>query len=135
MSVLVDTSVWIDYLRGRETAATRGLEAVMKRRPSQVATTEPIVMELLAGAADEMTQEAIERLANGLPTLTVDPTVDYRSAAAVYRACRRSGRTVRNLADCLIAAVAMRHDAQLLHEDVDFETIAAVTPLDSQSLR
>jgi len=37
--------------------------------------------------------------------------------------------TVRKLVDCLIAAVAIRVDAELLHADADFEASARHTPL------
>jgi predicted nucleic acid-binding protein len=77
----------------------------------------------------------LERLTNGLPSLTVDQALDFRAAAAIYRGCRHAGRTVRNLTDCLIAAVAVRHGARLIHKDVDYEAIASVTSLDAESLR
>jgi predicted nucleic acid-binding protein len=55
--------------------------------------------------------------------------VDYDEAAALYRSCRRAGRTVRKLIDCLIAAVAIRTETPLLHADGDFSTLAQHTPL------
>ena len=51
------------------------------------------------------------------------------AAAALYRHCRARGETVGQLTDCLIAVVAMRHKASLLHRDHDFEVIARHTPL------
>lgn len=135
MRVLVDTSVWVDYLRGDDTRATAGLRETLRDRRESVCMAEPVAMELLAGATDEAMLARLERLANGLPGLTVDPALDFRSAAAVYRGCRRAGRTVRNLTDCLIAALAIRHGVSLLHKDADYDAIAAVAPLQAQSLR
>jgi predicted nucleic acid-binding protein len=54
----------------------------------------------------------------------LEEDVDYRFAAALYRECRRQGTTIRRLPDCLIAAIAIRNDAELLHDDADFDAIA-----------
>jgi predicted nucleic acid-binding protein len=131
--LLVDSSVWIDYLRGYDTTARTELRHRLASGELP-ATTEPIAMELLAGARDEGAWTQIDRLVSGLPLLTIDPTLDYRDAAVLYRAARRSGRTVRRLNDCLIAAVAIRHEAELLHQDADFDAISAVSPLRARSL-
>jgi hypothetical protein len=85
-------------------------------------------MEILAGARD---QEHLEQLRRLLARAVLLPTesIDFDTAAAVYRSCRSRGRTVRKLIDCLIAAVAMRANVPLLHMDQDFAAIAAVTGL------
>ena len=49
---------------------------------------------------------------------------DYEDAASLYRTCRRGGGTVRRLIDCLIAAVAIRAGAHLLHAAADFTVLA-----------
>jgi predicted nucleic acid-binding protein len=59
----------------------------------------------------------------------VEGLADYEAAAELYRRCRAGGETVRKLTACLIAAVAMRHGAALLHRDHDFEVLARHTPL------
>lgn len=126
--ILVDTSAWIDYLRAADTAAARELTALIQRG-AEVCTTEPVIMELLAGADTPTRADALERLTNGLPVLGVDPRLDFRQASAIYLAVRRQGRTVRSLVDCLIAAVALRHDVALLHKDADYDAIASCLPL------
>ncbi len=131
---LVDSSVWVDYLRG-----VRGRAASHLRERFGFgdipAITEPIVMELLAGALNPRELSNVERLTDGLPTLSVIPELDYRDAASIYRTARGQGRTVRRLNDCLIAAVAIRYGATLVHKDADFEAIAACVGLDQLSLR
>ena len=95
---------------------------------ADVATCDPVRMEVLAGARDERHLHDLRRLlARGTSIPTV-PT-DYEDAAAWYRTCRRNGDTVRKLVDCLIAAVAIRADVELLHADADFEALARHTPL------
>ena len=132
--VIVDTSVWVDYLRGTSSSADTGLRALIDEG-ADLATTEPIVMEILAGARDERVLGRLETLVDGLTLLSVDPRLDFRAAATLYRACRTRGETVRRLVDCLIAAVALRHDVVLLHNDADFDVLASHTPLQARSLR
>jgi predicted nucleic acid-binding protein len=86
-------------------------------------------MELLAGASRQGTA-TVERLLDSMPTLAVDPHVDFRAAARIYRDARADGQTIRSMIDCLIAAIALRHqDVIVVHDDVDFERIARVTDL------
>jgi hypothetical protein len=127
--LLVDTSVWVDYLRGVDTLATHELRNRLRGGVSDLATTEPIIMEILAGAKDERGLRQLEILTNGLVLLPVNAHRDYHDAAALYRAARRRGRTIRKLIDCLIGAVAVRNEATLLHNDDDFDAIELVAPL------
>jgi predicted nucleic acid-binding protein len=85
-------------------------------------------MEVLAGARHE---EHLAQLRSLLARATLVPIVaeDYDQAAALYRTCRRNGETVRRLIDCLIAAVAIRFNAAVLHADADFAALARHTPL------
>jgi predicted nucleic acid-binding protein len=64
-----------------------------------------------------------------LPLLGVSALEDGERAAAIHRACRARGHTVRDIVDCLIAAVAIRNDAVVLHRDRDFDVIARHTEL------
>lgn len=131
---LVDTSAWVDFLRGADSRATDELRRMIDAG-DDIATTEPVIMELLAGAVDDSSLRQIEVLTGGLALAAIDPGLDYRDAAMIFRAGRRQGSTVRRLTDCLIAAVALRHGLPLVHKDADFEAIAKVTPLDEISLR
>jgi predicted nucleic acid-binding protein len=133
--ILLDTSVWIDYLRGLDTAATRDVRRRLVESADEIVICEPVAMELLAGAPNDIALRKLEVLVNGLPSLPVDSATDYRTAAEIYRTARRAGMTVRSLNDCLIATVALRHHATVVHKDADFEVIAGITALDSVSLR
>lgn len=126
--ILVDTSTWVDHLRGTDSAVTRELSGLIENG-EELATTEPIIMELLAGADTPQRVDALERLTNGLPLLGIDPRLDFRQAAAIYLAVRRQGKTVRSLVDCLIAAIALRSDVPILHKDSDYTAIAGCLPL------
>jgi predicted nucleic acid-binding protein len=76
---------------------------------------------------DELSR--LGRLLGRFELLPVQGLADYEAAAGLYRRCRRAGETVRKLTDCLIAVVAMRAGAPLLHRDQDFDVIARHAPL------
>jgi len=94
-----------------------------------LATTEPIVMEVLAGARDDSHLRMLRRLVLGCQMIPLRGLTDYEEAAAVFRTCRSAGLTVRRLMDCLIATVAINANAPLLHADSDFDLIAQRTAL------
>lgn len=123
---LIDSSVWIDFLRKRATRA-RDLVVELAAQPKMIVTSEPIVMELLAGVSAESLPR-LERTLAGFVNLGVDPAIDFRGAAEISRAVRARGHKVRSSMDCLIAAVAVRHKAVLIHKDVDYVRIAEVVP-------
>jgi hypothetical protein len=125
---LIDTSAWVEYLRNTNSTACNEVDRLWHADPGAVATTEPVVMELLAGANDDRLFDRVEKMMNGLQLLPVDAAVDYRDAAIAYRAVRRGGYTVRKTMDCLIAAVAARNGATLVHRDRDFDVLAAALP-------
>jgi predicted nucleic acid-binding protein len=133
--ILIDTSAWIEYLRATGSAAAIEVRRLLSTEADRVVMCEPVAMEILSGAVDDDKHAKLEQLVNGLPSLRIDDAVDFRSAAAIYRAARRAGQTIRSVNDCLIAAVSMRHGASIVHRDADFEVIAAITALEAQSFR
>jgi predicted nucleic acid-binding protein len=124
---VVDSSAWIEYLRRTGSPVNLEVRRLISAG-ADVCLTEPVIMELLAGAGPK-TIEAVETLVGAFPVLPVDATVDYHEAAKVYRTVRSSGCTPRSLLDCLIAAVAARRGATLVHGDRDFRVIAERYPL------
>ena len=133
--ILIDTSAWIEYFRATGSAAAVEVRRLVSAETDQVAMCEPVAMEILAGATDDNTHTKLEQLVNGLPSLRVDSAIDFRAAAAIYRAARRSGQTIRSINDCLIAAVAIRYGARVVHQDADFDVIATLTSLEAESFR
>ncbi len=133
--ILIDTSAWIEYFRATGSTAAIEVRRLLSDETDQIAVCEPIAMEILCGAINDSTHTALERLVNGLPSLSVDNAVDFRAAAAIYRAARRMGETIRSINDCLIAAVAIRHSARIVHRDADFDVIARITSLEATSFR
>jgi predicted nucleic acid-binding protein len=101
----------------------------MLEEGEDLALTDPIVMELLAGARTIAEEEQIRARLVAHQLISVRGLDDFETAAAIYRTCRSRGATIRNLVDCLIAAVAIREDVPVLHNDADFEVIAQHTGL------
>lgn len=123
---LVDTSVWIGYLRERESeAVTRFVDVLDLGLPFGI--TGVVYGEVLQGARTPMD---FERLKEYLSTQRFyhprDPILSYEEAARLYYRCRRGGVTVRSTIDCLIARVAIEHDVTLLHDDGDFVNMGRV---------
>jgi predicted nucleic acid-binding protein len=125
--MLVDTSAWVEYLRETGSATHTRVRTILDL--SEAAITDVVAMEILAGARDAAHLRGLEEFLEGLPYLPVDGLDDFEYAAEVYRLCRVRGKTIRNLADCLIAAVAIRNDVPVLHNDGDFDVLARHTSL------
>ena len=123
--ILIDTSAWIEFLRGTGSPVC---DRVWNVLGDEFAVCDAISMEVLAGAGDEEHLRNLRRLLARARTVPTGPG-DYEEAAALYRLCRRRGETVRKLIDCLIAAVAIRVGAPVLHFDRDFDVLARHTAL------
>ena len=121
--ILVDTSAWVEFQRATGSPADTRLTAAIERG-EELATTGQVVLELLAGARDERHASNLRRLLDRCRFLSLEEPSDHEAGAALYRACRRGGSTIRRLPDCLIAAVAIRAGTPVLAQDTDFEAIA-----------
>jgi predicted nucleic acid-binding protein len=123
---LVDTSVWLGYMREEENEATE-LFAEVATRGHPFGITGVIYQEVLQGAASKT---KLGYLAEYLSSQTFyhprDSVESHGEAALIYFRCRRAGVTVRSAIDCLIARIAIEHDLMLLHDDSDFENMARV---------
>ena len=121
--ILVDTSAWIEFLRDTGSSTC---EAVDRLLADNLAICDPVAMEVLAGARDEHHLTQLRGLLARAAMLPTRPA-DYDAGAALYRQCRVRGETVRKLIDCLIAAVAIAADVEILHADSDFAALARHT--------
>ena len=122
---LIDTSAWIEYLR--KTGSRTNVE-VRRTLDNDAQICDVIRMEILAGARDQHNVTQLEKLLARASTIKTEP-VDYDNAAAIYRACRKLGVTIRAQIDCLIAAIAIRPNTKIIHHDSDYDAIAQVTKL------
>jgi predicted nucleic acid-binding protein len=125
---LVDTSVWVNYLRGQHTKASEHFMQLLDEKHS-FGISPIIYQEILQGAA---TQKDFNKLNEYLFTQRffhpADPLQFHYQAAHILFACRAKGFTIRSTIDCLIAQTAIEHELILLHDDKDFEHIHQVFP-------
>ncbi|MGH8850255.1 MAG: type II toxin-antitoxin system VapC family toxin [Casimicrobiaceae bacterium] len=126
--ILVDTSVWVDFIRGRLTDAVARLRVALDRGIA-AGITSLIYQEILQGAETEKAFRDYCAFFSSQRFLHPrDPVASHERAARLYFDCRRRGLTVRSSSDCLIAQVAIEHGVALLHDDRDFMSIAKVAP-------
>ncbi|HVT75420.1 MAG TPA: PIN domain nuclease [Acidimicrobiales bacterium] len=126
--ILVDTSAWVEFDRATGSAVDERLTSLIADG-ADIAVTEPVLMEVLAGARSDATARDLRRLLLGFSFAPVDGPVDFEAAARIYRTCRRAGVTPRGLVDCLIASVASRSGMRLLQCDADLARVAEVIGL------
>ncbi len=131
--MIVDTSVWIDFLAGAESAASRWLADRIAAN-AVVIVPEVVMMELLIGTTDESTAALRRRLLQRFIVEPLAPVRDAEDAAAIHRCCRRGGDTVRSLIDCQVAAMALRIGVPVAHRDRDYEVIRAHCGLETEPL-
>ena len=125
MTLLLDTSLWIDFTRARSPAPLKQFIAPYVLDPA-AHLAEPVLFEVLRSARPEEAR-LLEAQFDVLPCLPT-PKDLWQRAIALGQACRQAGRTVLSL-DLLVAAVAMHHDAVVVSFDADFEAIASVSAL------
>ena len=126
--ILADTSAWVEFFRATGSPAHLALRGLIQEG-TEVATSEIVIMEILAGARSEGERTRFREVLHALPLVALQGLDDYEEAATIYRTCRVAGETVRKLTDCLIAVPAIRAGASILHNDIDFEVIARHTAL------
>ena len=122
--ILADTSAWVEYDRATGSAVDLRLRDLIAA-DGPLAVTEPVIMEVLAGARTDAREADLRRLLLRFHLCQCDAAIDFEGAARIYRQCRR-GITPRGLVDCMIAAVARRYEAALLACDVDLARVALV---------
>lgn len=120
--ILVDTSVWIEFLRGRVCFE----EGVLPR----LVTCAPVLQEVFAGLREGPAGREFRDRMLALPRLCDPvPLHLYLEAAEIYNTGRRKGHTIRSGIDCLLAAVAIESGVSVMHRDRDFDLIAEFTGL------
>lgn len=126
--MLVDTSVWIDFLNGRKTTHRKFLHDVLES-DEDICLSEIILMEILQGIREDKLYRDIKDYLLAFIVLHSIPVDSYLHASDIYRMCRKKGVTIRKTADCLISAVAIENNVSLFHNDSDFSKIAKYTNL------
>jgi predicted nucleic acid-binding protein len=116
---IVDTTVWIDYLRGVANPHTEWLDQQLDQQA--LGLTDLILSEVLQGIQED---SEFDRTRHELLKFQIFSTggEDLAVASAKnYRLLRTHGCTVRKTIDCLIASFCLIEDHSLLHRDHDFD--------------
>ncbi len=121
--IVVDSSVWIDHLRGTFTPQVAKLRGLVGRQPLVVGDV--ILCEVLLGTPSERDARAVERALRRFDLVTMLGVEQAVRAAALYRALRAKGVTLRKTIDLIIGAWCIAHHAKLLHSDRDFTLLEA----------
>ncbi len=117
--VVVDSSVWIDYLKGAETAQTVWLDGNLERR--RVVLTDLNLCEVLQGYQDERVFSRVRQSLARFQVFSTGGEALAIRAAQNYRFLKGKGVSVRGTIDCLIATFCMERQYELLHRDRDFD--------------
>jgi predicted nucleic acid-binding protein len=116
--VIVDTTVWVDYLRGIRNPETNWLDREAGR--ARLGLTDLILCEVLRGVRNE---REFHRVRSGLlkfELFDIGGEEIAIAAAQNFRTMRRNGRTIHKTIDCLIATFCILNGHSLLHRDTDF---------------
>ncbi|MGB9336898.1 MAG: PIN domain nuclease [Candidatus Acidiferrales bacterium] len=116
--VIVDTTVWIDYMRGLQNSETNYFDRELGRQ--RFGLTDLILCEILQGLRDEHVSDRVLRELRRFELFESSGEELALAAARNFRNLRRQGHTVRKTIDCLIATYCLRHGHCLLHRDRDF---------------
>lgn len=121
--ILVDSSVWIEFLRG---SATGRSLATLIDHGAPVACTEPVMMELLAGTRSADEYSRLRSLILAQAWLPFDALADFEGAARVFVTARAHGITPTGQVDCMIVAVAARTESTFMTFDAQQRAIATL---------
>ncbi len=127
--ILVDTSVWVDFLRGADSLESHALHRLIED-DRDIAITGIILTEILQGIKGDREFLATKESLLAFPNFQPKGVETYLQAAQIFRDCRKKGKTVRKTVDCIIAAICIENDLTLLHKDSDFSVIAQCSMLE-----
>jgi predicted nucleic acid-binding protein len=116
---IVDTSVWIDYLRNIDDLNTIWLAGELTH--SRIGLTDLILCEVLQGIKDDAIFSRVHRSFAEFEIFNTGGKEIAVASANNYRFLRAKGRTVRKTIDCVIATFCITEGHKLLHNDRDFD--------------
>src|SRR5882757_838306 len=121
--LIFDTSVWIDFLRGKSNPQVDLLTLYIDHN-DQVLLIPTILQEVLQGIREDAQYRQIKEIFSYFTVLQLPPVQAAIGAAELYRGLRKKGLTIRKSNDCLIAFYAIEFSTPLVHLDSDFEFVS-----------
>ncbi len=125
--VIVDTTVWVDYLNGISTPEVDWFDRESERQ--RLGLLDLTVCEVLQGVSTDAAAARVLRTLRRFEIFDTGGIALAEAAARNYRHLRARGRTVRKTIDCLIATFCLEHSNALLHSDRDFDPFEDVLGL------
>jgi predicted nucleic acid-binding protein len=119
--IVVDSSVWIDFLNGRNTRHVRQLRTVFGR--DEIIVGDLMLCEVLQGLDSERMAQEVEALLRRFEIVSMTGEAIAIQAARNFRSLRRRGITIRKTIDLLIGTWCIENRRPLLHNDSDFHAM------------
>jgi len=129
MSIIVDTSVWIDSFNPKIKTPEKALLILLIQNDNPIYLCPVIYQEILQGIRDDKSFERVKFILQQYRMIDIDLLHVTNYAIDLYRHLRKKGITIRKSIDCLIASYAIIADMYLLHNDNDFTQIAGESKL------
>jgi predicted nucleic acid-binding protein len=120
--IVVDSSVWIDFLNGRKAPHVDRLRAVLG--VDEIIVGDLMLCEVLQGLDSERTAQQVEALLRRFEVVPMVGDAIAVAAARNFRSLRKRGVTVRKTIDLLIGTWCIENGRPLLHNDNDFRAMA-----------
>ena len=124
MSVIVDSSVWIDGFNPKIESPEKDALKQLIEKDHPIFLCPVIYQEVLQGIREEKAFEQVKFILQQYRMIDIDLIYVTNHAVDLYRHLRKKGITIRKSVDCLIASYAIIADIQILHKDTDFTQIA-----------
>ena len=115
--IMVDTSVWIDYFKGKESEETNILDATLAEGDAVIGDL--ILLEILQGFRSDKDYNEAKKHLNSLDVYELFGTEMVYKCADNYRSLRKKGITIRKTADVIIATFCIENNMPLLFSDRD----------------
>jgi predicted nucleic acid-binding protein len=119
-TILVDTTIWVDFFREKERVKQADVLQQLIEEDNHICICPIIYQEVLQGVRDDKTFTEIKSILQNVIMINTPIMTVADHAIDLYRSLRRKGITIRKPYDCLIASYAILEDIYLLHNDSDF---------------
>lgn len=116
--VTADTSVWVDYLNGKDNHHTQSLDSALAQ--GHLVMLDVVVMELLQGIRCDNKHKQVKQLLSALPCHEIMNVHYAHLYSDFYRKLRKKGITIRKSNDVMIAGFCLHHRLPLIFHDRDF---------------
>ena len=127
--ILVDSSVWIDYLRGTVNPQTQQLDQLLDATDVELAVADLVIFEVMRGIPGKREQARAKDLLLTMNVLDIGGLDNALLAAAHYSQLRARGYTIASPIDVLLASYCITHGHDLLHRDADFDVMQTLRGL------